>query len=93
MCANALGIQLTEASLQYKDSQTPTLARLSMTIPANQWTVLLGRSGCGKTTILRYLAGLLDDKVEWHGELTTTDGIALHERIATWHNKTCCYHG
>ncbi|GAK24019.1 hydroxymethylpyrimidine ABC transporter, ATPase component [Vibrio sp. JCM 19052] len=33
MCANALGIQLTEASLQYKDSQTPTLARLSMTIP------------------------------------------------------------
>ncbi|MGR5445320.1 ABC transporter ATP-binding protein [Vibrio jasicida] len=82
MCANALGIQLTEASLQYKDSQTPTLAWLSMTIPANQWTVLLGRSGCGKTTILRYLAGLLDDKVEWHGELTTTDGIALHERIA-----------
>ncbi|EGQ8496831.1 ATP-binding cassette domain-containing protein [Vibrio alginolyticus] len=82
MFANALGIQLTEASLQYKDSQTPTLAGLSMTIPANQWTVLLGRSGCGKTTILRYLAGLLDDKVEWHGELTTTDGIALHERIA-----------
>ncbi len=82
MCANALGIQLTEASLQYKDSQTPTLAGLSMTIPANQWTVLLGRSGCGKTTILRYLAGLLDDKVEWYGELTTTDGIALHERIA-----------
>ncbi len=49
MCANALGIQLTEASLQYKDSQTPTLSGLSMTIPANQWTVLLGRSGCGKT--------------------------------------------
>lgn len=82
MCANALGIQLTEASLQYKDSQTPTLAGLSMTIPANQWTVLLGRSGCGKTTILRYLAGLLDGKVEWHGELTTTDGITLHKRIA-----------
>ena len=82
MCSNALGIQLTEASLQYKDSQTPTLAGLSMTIPANQWTMLLGRSRCGKTTLLRYLAGLLDDKVEWYGELTTTDGIALHERIA-----------
>ncbi|MDF5083560.1 ATP-binding cassette domain-containing protein, partial [Vibrio parahaemolyticus] len=75
MFANAIGIQLSDASLRYKDSQTPTLAGLSMTIPANQWTVLLGRSGCGKTTILRYLAGLLDDKVEWHGELTTTDGI------------------
>lgn len=53
-----------------------------MTIPANQWTVLLGRSGCGKTTILRYLAGLLDDQVDWHGELITTDGAALHDRIA-----------
>lgn len=53
-----------------------------MTIPAGQWTVLLGRSGCGKTTILRYLAGLLDEQVKWQGELTATDGIALHERIA-----------
>ncbi len=53
-----------------------------MTIPADKWTVLLGRSGCGKTTILRYLAGLLDDKVDWYGDLTTTDGIALRDRIA-----------
>ena len=82
MFANAIGIQLSDASLRYKDSQTPTLAGLSMTIPANQWTVLLGRSGCGKTTILRYLAGLLDDQVDWHGELITTDGAALHDRIA-----------
>ncbi|MEF1211581.1 ABC transporter ATP-binding protein, partial [Vibrio alginolyticus] len=37
MFANAIGIQLSDASLRYKDSQTPTLAGLSMTIPANQW--------------------------------------------------------
>ncbi|WP_243977448.1 ABC transporter ATP-binding protein [Vibrio natriegens] len=82
MCANAIGIQFSHASLQYNDSQAPTLAGVNMTIPAGQWTVLLGRSGCGKTTILRYLAGLLDEQVKWQGELTTTDGIALHERIA-----------
>ncbi|MGY5511251.1 ABC transporter ATP-binding protein [Vibrio antiquarius] len=82
MFANAIGIQLADASLQYKDSQTPTLAKVNMTIPIGQWTVLLGRSGCGKTTILRYLAGLLDDQVDWHGELITTDGAALHDRIA-----------
>ncbi len=35
-----------------------------------------------KTTILRYLAGLLDDQVDWHGELITTDGAALHDRVA-----------
>ncbi|BBM66163.1 ABC transporter ATP-binding protein [Vibrio alfacsensis] len=82
MRVRTLGLQLSDAGLQYKDSLTPTLARLSMNIPANKWTVLLGRSGCGKTTILRYLAGLLDDKVDWYGELTTTDGIALRDRIA-----------
>ena len=82
MCANAIGIQFSQVSLQYNDSQAPTLAGVNMFIPAGQWTVLLGRSGCGKTTILRYLAGLLDEQVKWQGELTTTDGIALHERIA-----------
>jgi putative hydroxymethylpyrimidine transport system ATP-binding protein len=82
MYANAIGIQLTDASLQYNNSEMPTLAELNMIFPAGQWTVLLGRSGCGKTTILRYLAGLLDDQVEWQGDLTTTDGLALHERIA-----------
>ncbi|EKZ8663755.1 ABC transporter ATP-binding protein [Vibrio alginolyticus] len=82
MFANAIGIQLSDASLRYKDSQTPTLAGMNMTIPVGKWTVLLGRSGCGKTTILRYLACLLDDQVDWHGELITTDGAALHDRIA-----------
>ncbi|TOM84916.1 hydrogenase expression protein, partial [Vibrio parahaemolyticus] len=46
MFANAIGIQLSDASLQYKDSQTPTLAKVNMVIPIGQWTVLLGRSGC-----------------------------------------------
>ncbi|MEX3071656.1 ABC transporter ATP-binding protein [Vibrio alginolyticus] len=82
MFANTAGIQLVNVSLRYNNSEIPTLARLNMTIPSGQWTVILGRSGCGKTTILRYLAGLLDDQVEWQGELTTTDGLALHQRIA-----------
>jgi putative hydroxymethylpyrimidine transport system ATP-binding protein len=43
---------------------------------------LLGRSGCGKTTILRYLAGLLSHNIEWQGGLHTSDGEALEGRIA-----------
>lgn len=88
MCAKAISIRLNEASLRYKSSPTPTLAGLNMTIPANQWTVLLGRSGSGKTTLLRYLAGLLDDQVEWQGEIAVSGNdvsaknIALHDHIA-----------
>ncbi|MCQ6493165.1 ABC transporter ATP-binding protein, partial [Vibrio parahaemolyticus] len=33
MFSNAIGIQLADASLQYKDSQTPTLAGVNMVIP------------------------------------------------------------
>ncbi|MDP5252908.1 MULTISPECIES: ABC transporter ATP-binding protein [unclassified Vibrio] len=77
-----VGIQLTDASLQYHDSDTATLARLNITFPAGQWTVLLGRSGGGKTTLLRYLAGLLPTQVRWQGTLTTSDGGEIHSRIA-----------
>ncbi|MFC0268355.1 ABC transporter ATP-binding protein [Kushneria aurantia] len=31
---------------------------LSMTLPAHGWTCLLGRSGCGKSSLLRMIAGL-----------------------------------
>ncbi|WP_394126695.1 ABC transporter ATP-binding protein [Vibrio hepatarius] len=80
--AEAVGIELRNAHLQYLDSQVATLSGLNMSAPAGQWTCLLGRSGCGKTTLLRYLAGLLDDKVEWGGHLTLTHSDSLHGQVA-----------
>lgn len=91
MPTKTIGIQITNACLQYKDSQNPTLSGINMKIPAGQWTVLLGRSGSGKTTILRYLAGLLEDKIQWKGSLTTlghapemdgNNAPVLHNQIA-----------
>lgn len=35
-----------------------TLADVSLAVPAGQYAVLMGRSGCGKTTILETIAGL-----------------------------------
>lgn len=82
MSVNTIGVQLSNATLRYRDSEDATLSGLSLSLNAGKWTVLLGRSGCGKTTVLRYLAGLLDDKVEWQGTLATSDELPLADRIA-----------
>ncbi|MDH5911511.1 ABC transporter ATP-binding protein [Vibrio splendidus] len=82
MSVNTVGVQLSNASLRYNDSELATLSGLSLSLNAGKWIVLLGRSGCGKTTVLRYLAGLLDDKVEWQGTLATSDELPLTDRIA-----------
>ncbi|MEZ8807625.1 ABC transporter ATP-binding protein [Vibrio atlanticus] len=82
MSVNTVGVQLSNATLRYRDSEYATLSGLSLSLNAGKWTVLLGRSGCGKTTVLRYLAGLLDDKVEWQGTLATSDELPLTDRIA-----------
>ncbi|CDT08621.1 ABC transporter ATP-binding protein [Vibrio coralliirubri] len=82
MSVNTVGVQLSNVSLRYSDSEHATLSGLSLSLNAGKWTVLLGRSGCGKTTVLRYLAGLLDEKVEWQGTLATSDELPLTDRIA-----------
>ena len=39
----------------------PVLQDLNLEIPANEITVVLGKSGCGKTTLLRLISGLDPD--------------------------------
>lgn len=63
-------IDIRAGYLRYLDSDKATLDGLNMQLPIGQWTCILGRSGCGKTSLLRYLAGLLDNLVEWDGRLT-----------------------
>ncbi|WP_392339072.1 ABC transporter ATP-binding protein [Moritella marina] len=63
----ALNITITKGCLRYHDSIKPVLSEFDMTMPAKHWTCILGRSGCGKTSLLRYLAGLLDQQVIWSG--------------------------
>ncbi|MGF1688306.1 ABC transporter ATP-binding protein [Photobacterium japonica] len=78
----AVTVTIEDGYLRYLDSETATLAGLNMQIPAGQWTCLLGRSGCGKSSLLRYLAGLLGDNVAWKGRLTTTPVSDLNGHIA-----------
>lgn len=79
---SAVSINISGGYLRYHDSVEATLAGLNMHIPAGQWTCILGRSGCGKSSLLRYLANLLDDKVEWAGELNTQPQGDIKDQIA-----------
>lgn len=54
----AMSIEINSAYLSYKDNGDPVLKDLDIAIPAKQWACILGRSGCGKTSLLRYLADL-----------------------------------
>ncbi len=52
----------------------PVLQNLTLNIEANQLTCLLGGSGCGKTTILRLIAGL---------EIPQTGKVVIEDKTVT----------
>lgn len=78
----AVGIDIRQVSLQYHAAPSPVLSQLTLSVPAGHWTCLLGRSGSGKMSVLRYLAGLLDDQAIWHGSLSSSDGLSIEGRVA-----------
>lgn len=56
------------------------LFNTALEIPKGQWTCLLGKSGVGKSTILRLILGLETGGV-FHGSFSATDGLPLSGRI------------
>jgi sn-glycerol 3-phosphate transport system ATP-binding protein len=54
----SFGPELVLHDLTKSFGQAPVLDRMSLEIPGGRFTVLLGGSGCGKTTCLRLIAGL-----------------------------------
>jgi putative hydroxymethylpyrimidine transport system ATP-binding protein len=53
---------------------------LRLDVPGGAWTCLLGRSGVGKSTLLRLFAGLETGAV-FEGRLAATDGAPLMGRV------------
>ncbi len=60
----------------------PAVCNFSLEIPAGQRLVILGHSGCGKTTVLRLLAGFVtpdEGSIEIDGETVAERGRNLKE--------------
>lgn len=52
-------IELTELSYWYEDVEEPALRGVSLTIPAGQFTAVIGPGGSGKSTLCQLLSGYL----------------------------------
>lgn len=72
-------VTLTQASLHYEGHLL--FQNLQLTLPGGQWTVLLGPSGVGKSSLLRLIAGLNTD-AHIALPITTSDGLSLEGRLA-----------
>ena len=52
-------ISFQNFSFRYEESQDFTLRGIDMTVQTGEFILLTGRSGCGKTTLIRSLNGLI----------------------------------
>jgi len=71
---NSNGIFIESKNVIKKFENTQVLKELNLTINSGEFVCVVGRSGCGKSTFLRLLAGL--EKVS-QGEITL-DGVKIN---------------
>lgn len=69
-------VQIKDLTFQYKNSKEPTIHNFSLSIEEGEIISILGKSGSGKSTILRLIAGLEIPKkgsIEINGKMMSDD--------------------
>jgi len=73
---------ITIAKLCIRYQKLHLFDNLDFHLPAQKWTCLLGPSGVGKTTLLRFIAALPYEKdTECFGNISASDNLSLNHRI------------
>jgi energy-coupling factor transporter ATP-binding protein EcfA2 len=82
-------IRVENLTFRYRDRQEPALVDFSMQVAPGELLLLAGASGCGKTTLVRCINGLiprsykgeLNGKILLHGKETTGMSLARISQI------------
>ena len=80
-------IELNNVTFRYDESQPPVLDDLSLKIRPGQYVAVVGRTGCGKSTLMRIMLGFETPErgaVYYDGhDIRTVDPHPLRRRIGT----------
>ena len=76
-------ITVENLSFAYEKNREPVLKNISLEIPVNTSVAFVGRTGCGKTTLVDIIAGLLDPM----SGRVLADGRDIRENLVSWRRQ------
>ena len=76
-------LRVEDLSFRYQPERPPVLEHFSMTVPHHSSVALVGPTGCGKTTLVDLILGLLTPD---SGRITV-DGREIGENLPSWQKK------
>lgn len=78
-----LALDITISNLQLRYQHQWLFDNFNLYLPAKKWTCLLGQSGVGKSTLLKFIAGLLDQNITPHtGTVSTSNNLSPTKNIS-----------